>query len=123
MNIRALAFLLAGVVAVLSCRSPEQKLADKRRELQERVDELYAKYRDRSAEPAEGAPSGLVGRVFAEAGRANLEQHCLAVGRGERPFALSAKVDAFVQENTRECRKLADLQLEIDALAREVGVR
>lgn len=123
---------LAAVLPVLlaGCRTPEEKLAHRRRELREQLDGLYAAYVAAGSAPApDGAATpaepGLLGRVLGELGRTAFEQHCLAVGRGERPFALSGRIDAFVGEpaNARACRRAADLQLQVDALEREVAAR
>ncbi|HET8539002.1 MAG TPA: hypothetical protein VFL83_03920 [Anaeromyxobacter sp.] len=117
----------AALLAPAACQTPEQKLADRRRELREVLDPMYAAY---SAPPAPGTADaageregGLVGRIMGELGRAAFEQHCLATGRGERPFAISGRLEAFVSEpaNARACRRAADLQLEIDALERDVA--
>src|SRR5512138_1025124 len=123
---------LAAVVPVLlaGCRTPEEKLAERRRELRDQLDTLYAAYVAAGSAPApDGATkpgeAGLLDRVLGELGRTAFEQHCLAVGRGERPFALSGRIEAFVGEpgNARACRRAADLQLEVDELEREVGAR
>src|SRR5512138_2162982 len=127
---RLLALAAALPLALAACRSPEEKLADRRRELRDGLDTLYAAYTASAGAPAaDAAPQpdggGLLGRVFGELGRAAFDQHCLAVGRGERPFALSGRLEAFVGEpaNARACRRAADLQLEVDELEREVGAR
>jgi hypothetical protein len=124
---RLLVVAAALPLALGACRSPEEKLADRRRELRESLDALHGAYvaAGTAEAPAEGGDGGLVGRVVGELGRAVFEQHCLAIGRGERPFALSGRLESFMAEpaNARACRRAADLQLEVDALAREVGAR
>jgi hypothetical protein len=123
------ALLAAAALALAGCSSPEQKLVERRRDLRARLDRLYADYRGsgtaKADEAGSGGAEGLVGRMLAEVDRAHFEQYCLAIGRGERPFSVSGRLDAFVQEsgNTRECRRAADLALEIESLEREVGGR
>ncbi len=58
-----------------------------------------------------------------EADRSYFEQQCLAIGRGERPFSLSAKLEEFLRraDVQRDCRRSADLQMEIDKLQREAS--
>lgn len=120
--------VLAAAALALGCRSPEQKLLERRRDQRATLERLYADYRG-SAPASGGEPGnvaeGLVGRVLAEADRTHFEQYCLAIGRGERPFSISGRLDAFVQEarNAADCRKAADLALEIEGLEREVGAR
>ncbi|HSN93268.1 MAG TPA: hypothetical protein VLS93_18705 [Anaeromyxobacteraceae bacterium] len=126
--------LLAAAAALLlsGCRSPEQRLIDRRHELREIVDRLHAAYQasERTgdgggqAEEAEGG-GGPLGRLVAEMGRAHFEGYCLAVGRGERPLSLSSRLDAFVREpgNARACERAARLEAEIAELERELGRR
>lgn len=124
---RLLALAAALPLALAACRSPEEKLVDRRRELRASLDALSGAYAaaGTAEAPAGGADGGLVGRVVGELGRAAFEQHCLAAGRGERPFAISGRLERFVAEpaNARACRRAADLQLEVDALEREVAAR
>ncbi len=122
--------LAAAALALAGCSSPEQKLVERRRDLRARLDRLYGEYGAGGAaagdEAAKGASEGgLVGRMLAEVDRAHFEQYCLATGRGERPFSVSGRLEAFVQEpgHARECRKAADLALEVEALEREIGGR
>jgi hypothetical protein len=120
---RRLLALLAAVPLVLACKTPEQKLVERRRELRATLDGLYAEYA-RGAPPAEqGDDAGLLGRVAGEMGRAYFEHRCLALGRGERPVSLSARLDAFLEDegNAGACREAADLELEVRALERQVS--
>ena len=126
----AVAVLAAAALALTGCSSPEQKLVERRRDLRARLDRLYAEYggsgTGSEAEAQKGAAEGgIVGRMLAEVDRAHFEQYCLAIGRGERPFSVSGRLEAFVQEpgHARECRKAADLALEVESLQREVGGR
>jgi hypothetical protein len=121
---RAAALLAVLPLALAACKSPEQRLVDRRRELRDTLDPLYSWYGGVAVAKVEGpGDGGLLGRVVGEVDRAYFDGQCLAVGRGERPLALSGKLDAFLREEkvARECRKAADLQLEIDELQREVG--
>lgn len=123
---RALALLLALPLLVAGCKTPEEKLVDRKRELRSALDRLYDEYR-REAEPdrKDDGAGGVVGRIFGEMDRANFEQGCLAAGRGERAFDLSGRMDAFLKGSGHEraCRKAADLELEIGALEREASGR
>lgn len=126
---RDLGVLLACVASLAACASPEEKLLDRRQALRSTIDELYAKYR--SEEPAEStkgsaaASPGLLQRFVTEIDRAHFEEYCLAMGRGERAFTLSARVEAFMSDggNARTCRKAARLEAEVAALEREVASR
>jgi hypothetical protein len=117
---RPLFALLACATLALACQSPEQKLVDRRRELRQTLDRAYAAYAGET-EPKPEDP-GLLGRVAGEVDRAWFESQCLAQGRGERPMSLSARLDAFLKDdrNARACRRAADLQVDIDALERQV---
>lgn len=123
------AVLAAAALALAGCRSPEQKLVERKRELRSTLDRLYADYRQgdapRGDEAGSGGAEGLVGRMLAEVDRTHFEQYCLAIGRGERPFSVSGRLDAFVQQpgNTRECRRAADLALGVESLERELAGR
>ncbi len=125
-----LGLLTVAALLLAACRSPEQKLVDRQRELRDTLDHLYADYtasaRAKPDEDRKDAPeAGIVGRVLAEIDRAQFEQYCLAVGRGERPFSIAGRVEAFVQEpqHARDCRKAADLSIEVGSLEREVSGR
>ncbi len=117
------ATLAALALAAAACKTQAQKLVDRRHELGDVFERLYAEYAPADGAAPAAADAGLVGRVIGEMDRTYFEQHCLAIGRGERPFALTGKLEAFMKEpaHTRACRKAADLQLEIGALEREVG--
>lgn len=129
---RITALLLAGFIAV-ACKSPEEKLIDRREQLRARLDRLYETYaaqdRDGTAQDragaAQGAESsgGVLGRFLAQVDRAHFDEYCLAIGRGERPFSFSGKLETFmkVKKNARSCRKAAEIQLSIDALERDAA--
>lgn len=126
--------LLACLLLLAACTSPEEKLLDRRQSLRTVLDELHASYAASApaapeAERAQGDSAepgaGLVRRLVGEFDRAQLESYCLASGRGERPFAISSRVEAFVREpsNAERCRKAARLEAEVAALEREVAAR
>lgn len=127
--------LLCGLMTV-ACMSREEKLFDQRHRLRESLEKLYTAYggaelasdgRKPARATGEAAQplNGLVSRFVEGAERAHFDEFCLAIGRGQRPFALSRKLDDFMKksENVRACRDAAKLQLAIDALEREVGVK
>lgn len=122
-----------GVVAlaaagILACASPAERLAEARRDLRGLLDEAYASYGggpiagDARARDGEEGRS-VAARFLGEADRALFEQHCLAYGRGERPFSLSAKLDAWVKEHESTCREASELALRIQELERKVEAR
>ena len=140
--------LLAAFLAV-ACRTPEEKLVDRRRDLRDALDELYAEYGGsdlaremsgadretaggaepraedgRARVPAKGS-GGVVGRLVQELDRSHFEESCLAIGRGERPFVLSERLDAFLSDadHSRACRDAARIQSDVSALEREVQAR
>jgi len=140
--------LLAALLAV-ACRTPEEKLVDRRRDLRDALDELYAEYGGsdlaremsgadretaggaeprgedgRARVPAKGS-GGVVGRLVQELDRSHFEESCLAIGRGERPFVLSERLDAFLSDadHSRACRDAARIQSDVSALEREVQAR
>ena len=125
MNRLTLGALLAAAV-LLACPSREERLLAKKQDLRALLDELYASFRPppgkSPAQQGEDA-AGAVGRFVAELDRTAFEAHCLAVGRGDRPFALSDRIDAFTREpdNAERCRKAARLEVEIEALERELA--
>jgi hypothetical protein len=111
-----------------ACKSPEEKLVDRRHDLREAFDELYEDYGGsddaadaRREDQGERRVGGVVGRLFAEIDRTHFEEACLAVGRGERPFLLSEKLAAFLHDHAGDCRDAFDLQTEIAKLEREVA--
>lgn len=126
------ALLLAGFIAV-ACKSPEEKLIDRREQLRAKLDRLYETYaaqdrdgtaQDRAGTAQEAASSGgVLGRFLAQVDRAHFDEYCLAIGRGERPFSFSGKLETFmkVKKNARGCRKAAEIQLSIDALERDAA--
>jgi hypothetical protein len=125
-NRNALGSLAVAAAILLACPSKEERLLAKKQDLRVLLDELYASYRP----PAEKPPAqradeagGAVGHFVAELDRTAFEAHCLAIGRGDRPFSLSERIDAFTREpaNAERCRKAARLEVEIDALERELG--
>jgi hypothetical protein len=133
---RWLAAVALALLAVLACRSPEEKLVDRRNELRRALDGLYADYGRSDAEPAKGdaaapadaagaAPAGIVGRFVGQLEQTHFDETCLAVGRGERPFVLSDRLAAFVADgaNADRCRRAARIQAEVAALEREVAQR
>jgi hypothetical protein len=123
MTRRLLALLAACAALAVACKTPEQKLVDRRRELRTTLDRAYGDYAASAGKSQEGGDPGLFGRVAGEVDRAYFESQCLAVGRGDRPVSLSARLDAFLKDdrNARACRKAADLQLEVDALEKQVS--
>lgn len=117
------AALLAASAALLACTSPEEKLIDRRHRLSETLDEIYEDYSAASGESGRPAGNGgVVGRFLAGVDRAAFDEYCLAVGRGERPFTFSSRLESFMKskENARACRRAAELQLEVEKLEQEV---
>ncbi|ABS25925.1 hypothetical protein [Anaeromyxobacter sp. Fw109-5] len=144
---RRLFLALLAVSLALACRTPEEKLADRRRDLRDALDRLYEDYgtgdpareggRAREADAGDGPderarggdevrPSGgVVGRFVKGLERSHFEESCLAVGRGERPFLLSDRLESFLEDagNLRGCRDAARIEADIAALEREVQAR
>jgi hypothetical protein len=128
-RVAALLAALPLALSLAACKTPEQKLVDRRHALRATLDRLYGSYGGSDLArppPAEGGAAqdgGILGRALGEVDRSYFESQCLAVGRGERPFALSGKLDAFLRDerNAQECRRAADLRGEIDALERQVA--
>ena len=121
-----LAAAIAGLALLAACKSAQEKLVERRREQRATLDRLYAEYGGSGVEPKEEPGSaGIVGRILGEADRSYFEQQCLALGRGERAFSLTAKLQGFLRRDDvqRDCRRSADLQMEIEALERDVPVR
>lgn len=125
---RSLSLVLVLVLSLAfpACKSPEEKLVDRKRALRAALDRIYEAYR-REGEPdaKDGGSTDLVGRIFGELDRAQLEQGCLAAGRGDRALDLSGRLDAFLKDSAHAsaCRDAADLELQIRALEREVAGR
>ena len=102
---RVIPFLVATAL-LAGCRSDAERLVDLRTELRNRLEHLYASYggselATRAAaegEAPEGAGEGraIAARLVGELDRSYFEGHCLARGRGERPFSMSARLDAFM---------------------------
>jgi hypothetical protein len=123
------AALLAGCLA--GCQSKEERLIELRSELRGDLDALYGRYgggslakqakadAERSGTADEGSATAV--RLFGELDRSYFETYCLAHGRGERPFNLSGKLDAFMQEpaNQEACRDAAKLEAKIRKLEAE----
>jgi outer membrane murein-binding lipoprotein Lpp len=119
---------LLAVALLAGCQSKEEKLIELRSELRGDLDALYARYgggslakqakadAERSGSAEEG--SGTAGRLFGELDRSYFETYCLAHGRGERPFNLSGKLDAFMKDpaNQEVCRDAAKLETRIREL-------
>lgn len=114
--------------------SREEKLIDHRHRLREMLEKLYASYgggelvdgarkSPRAPDEATASLGGLINRFVQGADRAHFDEYCLAVGRGERPFALSGKLEEFMKrpESASACRDAAKLQLAIDKLERGDG--
>lgn len=132
---RRAALALAGLLALVACRSPEEKLIERRQALRTTLDELRERYgssevaadhrADREKDGAAEPGTGLVQRLVGELDRSHFEQYCLATGRGERAFAFSARLEAFVREepNARRCREAARIEADVAALEREVAER
>jgi hypothetical protein len=66
-----------------------------------------------------------VGRLVAGIDRAHFDEYCLAIGRGERPFAISRKLEDFMKDRShaRACRRAAEIQVDVEELEREVSPR
>lgn len=120
--------LAASILALAACKSPEEKLVDRRHDLRETFDELHADYRESEGEARaeakeERGVGGVVGRLFAEIDRTHFEEACLAVGRGERPFLLSERLAAFLQDHAGDCREAFEIQSDVARLEGEVAAR
>ena len=141
---RRLFLALLATFLTLACRTPEEKLADRRRDLRDALDRLYAEYGtgdpareggradegagpdERGREDDEVRPSGgFVGRFVKGLERSHFEESCLAVGRGERPFLLSDRLESFLEDagNLRGCRDAARIDADVAALERELQAR
>ncbi|HET7754751.1 MAG TPA: hypothetical protein VFK85_12650 [Anaeromyxobacteraceae bacterium] len=112
---------------------PEDQLFAARQEYRQTIDGLYRTYGGSdvpgNSPPTTGSPGappqdeGVVGHVVSEADRSYFERQCLAVGRGERPFNVSGKMQRFLDtaENARGCRNAAMLQERIAQLEKRVA--
>ena len=129
---RRIAILALAALATLACRSPEEKLVDRRNALHRTLDDLYAEYgrtdaadADRAKGDAAAPAAGFVGRFVGRLEKSHFDETCLAVGRGERPFVLSDRLAAFVADegHADRCRRAARIEAEVAALEREVAER
>lgn len=117
--------MMVATVLLSGCRSDSEKLVDLRTDLRTRLDELYSAYggsglaaeakADAGGPEGAGEGRGIAARLVGEVDRSYFEGHCLARGRGERPFSLSGKLDAFMKDpaNDRACRDAARLAARI----------
>ncbi len=124
--------LLAGVL-LAGCKSDAEKLVDLRTELRSSLDALYAEYggsalagaatAEAEETPRADEAAGVAARVVGELDRAYSEGYCLARGRGERPFSLSGKLDAFLKDGAHErrCQAAARLEVRIAELEAKVA--
>jgi hypothetical protein len=117
------AALLAAFIS--ACSSPEERLIDRRTRLREMLDELHESYSQTLGRSPPIGDQGVVGRFIEGVERAQFDEYCLAIGRGERPFALSGRLEAFMKErdHARTCRKAAETQLEVAKLEAELRPR
>jgi hypothetical protein len=125
---RRLSPILVATVLLAACKSDAEKLVDLRTDLRTKLDELYSAYGGGAlAAQAKGQveeperPDGAratTARLVGELDRSYFEGFCLARGRGERPFCLSGKLDAFMKEaaNEKACRDAAKLAARIAEL-------
>lgn len=128
---RRLLPLLAAVLLLAGCKSDAEKLVDLRTDLRTSLDELYAAYGggglaaqagvsgESRREDAGALGASTAARLVGELDRSYFEAYCLARGRGERPFSLSGKLDAFMKQTDHEraCRNAARLEARIAELA------
>ena len=132
-------FVLALMVAVgllAGCPSKQDKLVSLRTDKREALDKLYAEYggselaaegKKGQPKPDPGAGGALVqaiGNAIGEVDRSLFEEHCLALGGGNRPKILTDKAQNFFarEDVQKRCKKVAALALEVSALERELGV-
>lgn len=124
---RRLLAVLSAAALLAACKSDAEKLVDLRTELRTRLDELYAAYgggalaaqaRDEAKAPGTDEGASAAARIVGELDRSWFEGYCLARGRGERPFSLSSKLDAFMKEggNEQRCRDAARVEARIGEL-------
>ena len=120
----AAALLAACSLAVAGCKSDSEKLVDLRSDLRARLDALYARYggsglandaRADAEKPEADAGSSTAARLLGQLDRSYFEGYCLSWGRGERPFNLSGKLDAFMKDpsNQDACRDAAKLDVRV----------
>jgi hypothetical protein len=127
----ALASLLAAA-ALAGCASNAERLVELRSDLRNRMDALYDRYGGGAlasqartdAQRAEGGGEGAAAaaRFLGEVDRSYFEGYCLAHGRGERPFNLSGKLEAFMKDtaNREACRDAAKVEARLRALEERV---
>jgi outer membrane murein-binding lipoprotein Lpp len=125
----AAALVAVGLLA--GCQSKEEKLIELRSDLRGDLDALYDRYgggalaKEAKADAARSGSAdegqGTAVRLFGELDRSYFETYCLAHGRGERPFNLSGKLDAFMKDpaNQEACRDAAKLDARIRKLEAE----
>jgi hypothetical protein len=118
--------------ALAGCASNAERLVELRSELRNRMDALYDRYgggalaNDAKADAEqEGGREGAstAARFLGEMDRSYFEGYCLAHGRGERPFNLSGKLEAFMKEpaSREACREAAKLEARIRVLEARVA--
>lgn len=125
---RGLRPILVTTVLLAGCRSDSETLVDLRTDLRTTLDALYSAYGGGAlAAQANGegqeperpdVARATAARLVGELDRSYFEGFCLARGRGERPFSLSGKLDAFMKEtaNEKACRDAARLEARIAEL-------
>lgn len=128
-----IALLAAATLA--ACKSDSEKLFDLRADLRAQMDELYGRYgggalaskanADAREPGGEEDGRGTAARLFGQIDRSYFEGYCLAHGRGERPFNLSGKLEAFMKEpsNEKACRRAAKLESRIRELEAKAAPR
>jgi hypothetical protein len=121
------AILAPMLLALAACSTPEEKLLDRRHELRALLGRIHDEFARASEGDGDGSPGegGLLARLATGMERSHFEQYCLAVGRVERPFSLSAHLEAFMrdEDHVRDCRDAAELQARIEELERQVAER
>jgi hypothetical protein len=118
---RAVALLAALALAPAACKTPEEKLFDRRHELRALLDRIHEEYTKKGGEgEAPRERTGILGRLASGVERSHFEQYCLAVGRGERPFSLSARLEEFMrdEDHVAECREAAELDAKSEVAVR-----
>jgi hypothetical protein len=127
MRLPALAPLAALLLVPAACSTPEEKLVDRRHELRSLLGRIHEQYTGRPEGDRGGAPeeAGIIGRLTTNMERTHFEQYCLAVGRGERPFSLSSRLEEFMrdEDHVKDCREAARLQAQIEKLEQTIAER
>ncbi len=137
---------LAGAGCTEKSVSVEKELADKRFAQLERLDALYAAYgqgelaaavhkkalqsaEKSAAEEKTQADKDVTRELMTalssaalEMDRSAFDEHCIDLGRGQRPSILSPKARAFFADKATldKCRDIAQVQFEIEALETEL---